>query len=67
MKNFALKLNNIADNNNNVKKYKDWDEVHSRKVLSISVNDFWNNFWAENASYSADKFSKHIGHFDIQK
>jgi hypothetical protein len=49
MKNIALKLNNTADNNKNVKKYKEWDEVHSRKVLPISVNDFWNNFWADKA------------------
>ena len=67
MKNIALKLNNIADNNKNVKKYKEWDEVHSRKVLPISVNDFWNNFWADKAQYSVDKFSKIIGHFDIKK
>ena len=65
MKNIALKLNDIADVNNNVKKYKDWDEVHSRKVLPISVNDFWNNFWSENAIYTVDKFSKNIGHFNI--
>lgn len=30
-------------------RYSDWSKIHDPKIVNISVNQFYDNFWAEDA------------------
>ena len=59
-KELTKELNLIVDNNKYFKKRlkDDWWQVNDRKILDLSVNEFWENFYAEKAVWPVEKFSK---------
>ena len=54
MRKIDQQLNEIACKNKYVKQFEKWDEVHPKKVLPISVDDFWNNFWKDDARFQVN-------------
>lgn len=54
-----LKIKINCDRNFSGTRYSNWDESCPDRLIDISVTDFWNNFWEDDAPLGMIAFHKY--------
>ena len=50
-----------------LKPYKEWLSLHDPKVLDIDCNEYYDNFWADDAPSGYEVYLKHQDNWNINK
>lgn len=57
--NLQEELIHLMKNNELLKtRYNSWSRIHDPKIVQISVKEFYDNFWADDAPLGLEKFSE---------